>query len=296
MNPFKSQDYNINELTNGNDDGSLDILLASLKKHLWAEYEHNRIRGTDYANAYIDTIKHGLAQIMSYSLERAKLPLELQILEAQVQKLATDTIVATKQGGLIDAQIYKEMAETARIQFDIQHRLPKELELMQVKLDNDKIELALKDYELRYLKPEQLALAKAELRLKEKQVTLAEKEIEVKLKELSLKAKQIEMAQYELDYKLPAEVRSVNAQAELYAQKVITEQAQTSGSPIGAGSVIDHNNKVLEQQAISYKNDAKIKVANIYADMWKTARNTDPDATAFEATWKNKIAVDIVSS
>lgn len=453
MSQFKTQAYNINELTNGEGTGSLDSLLVSLKKQLWTEYENNRIRGTDYANAYIETIKHALGTISQYTLERAKLPLELQMMEAQLHKVATDTAVATKQGGLIDAQIYKEMAQTKQIEFETTNKLPKEIELMQTTIANGQMDLALKEYDLKYTKPEQVKLMRVELGLKqfeleqlkpqelvlaqleqqqrekqltltdreidlkikqlammdsqieatrketelkdyelkiikpvelklakkdlelkdyeltqikpvqmdlnrqelvlkgkqvsmmekdialkayeltnikpvelalknkqiatmdkdialkekqlammvveiglkEKQLALAEKELAIKAQELTLKAKQLQIAEYELQNKLPAEVNSINAQARLYGQKVVTEQAQTSGSPIGTGSVIYHNNKVLEQQAISYKNDAKIKVANIYADMWKTARNTDPDATAFESGWRSKIDVAVVT-
>lgn len=271
MSQFKTQEYNINELTNGEGTGSLDSLLVSLKKQLWSEYENNRIRGTDYANAYIETIKHGLGTISQYTLERAKLPLELQMMEAQLHKVATDTAVATKQGGLIDAQIYKEMAHTRQIDYETEHKLPKELELMEVKLQNDRIELELKEFELRQLRPLQLEITKQELEIKKSQ-------LEIAIKEIAIKEQQLALARYELDVKAPAEVNSINAQAELYRQKVITEKAQTDASVIGDGSSIARSNAVLEQQAISYINDSKLKTASMLVDTWKIRRNDDPDS------------------
>lgn len=264
-NATTSPDFSIKELTTGELDGNgaFDIIMATLQKHLWREYENNRIRGTDYANAYVGMLNNALGQITGYALNKAKLPLELQLLEAQIQKVATDTIVATKQGGLIDAQIKKETAETERIHLEMTHKLPKELALIDAQIANMKAEVALKAYELQFIKPIQLQIMREELALKKEQVKIAIKELELK--------------EYELLNKLPAEVRSLDAQGKLYAQKVITEKAQTDSSVIGSGSVIYHNNKVLAEQARSYDNDGKIKVLSILTDTWKVRRTDDPD-------------------
>lgn len=253
-----SPDFNIDELTEGKLDGNgvFDKLMKTFELHLEREYNKQRIRGTDYANAYIGLINNALNQVSNYALEKSKLPLELQLLEAQIHKIATDTIVATKQGGLIDAQIHKEMAQTEMLHLEMEYKFPKELALIDAQIANMKAEIALKEYELKYIKPIQLALQEKELDIKEQQLRLAE---------------------YELQVKAPAEVRSINAQADLYNQKVVTEKAQTDASVIGSGSVIDHNNKVLAQQAISYDNDSKLKATSMLVDTWKVRRNDDPD-------------------
>lgn len=253
-----SPDFNIDELTEGKLDGNgvFDKLMKTFELHLEREYNKQRIRGTDYANAYIGLINNALNQVSNYALEKSKLPLELQLLEAQIHKTATDTIVATKQGGLIDAQIHKEMAQTEMLHLEMEYKFPKELALIDAQIANMKAEIALKEYELKYIKPIQLALQEKELDIKEQQLRLAE---------------------YELLVKAPAEVRSINAQADLYNQKVVTEKAQTDASVIGSGSVIDHNNKVLAQQAISYDNDSKLKATSMLVDTWKVRRNDDPD-------------------
>lgn len=253
-----SPDFNIDELTEGKLDGNgvFDKLMKTFELHLEREYNKQRIRGTDYANAYIGLINNALNQVSNYALEKSKLPLELQLLEAQIHKTATDTIVATKQGGLIDAQIHKEMAQTEMLHLEMEYKFPKELALIDEQIANMKAEIALKEYELKYIKPIQLALQEKELDIKEQQLRLAE---------------------YELLVKAPAEVRSINAQADLYNQKVVTEKAQTDASVIGSGSVIDHNNKVLAQQAISYDNDSKLKATSMLVDTWKVRRNDDPD-------------------
>lgn len=252
-----SPDFNIDELTEGKLDGNgvFDKLMKTFELHLEREYNKQRIRGTDYANAYIGLINNALNQVSNYALEKSKLPLELQLLEAQIHKIATDTIVATKQGGLIDAQIHKEMAQTEMLHLEMEYKFPKELALID----------------------EQIANMKAEIALKEKELALRDKQLAISVIELGIKEQQLRLAEYEVQVKAPAEVRSINAQADLYNQKVVTEKAQTDASVIGKGSVIDHNNKVLAQQAISYDNDSKLKATSMLVDTWKVRRNDDPD-------------------
>ena len=267
-----TNDFNIDELTQGKLDGNgvFDIMIRTLEQHLQREYERQRIRGTDYANAYIGLVNNALNQVSSYALAKSKLPLELQLLEAQIHKTATDTIVTTKQGGLVDAQIQKEMAQTEMLHLEMEYKFPKELSLIDEQIKNMQAEIALKEYELKHIKPIQLAIQEKELALREKQLLINEKE-------LAIKEQQLALAKYEVEFKSPAEVASIIAQGDLYRQKVTTEKAQTDASVIGTGSVIDHNNKVLAQQAISYDNDSKLKATSMLVDTWKVRRNDDPD-------------------
>lgn len=281
-----SDDFSINELTTGSKDGNgvFDKMMGIIGLHLYDEYENHRIRGTDYANAYIQALNHALNQATGYALNRAKLGLEMQMLEAQIQKVAADTVLTVKQGALVDAQTAKESLEVTKLEWEIDHKLPKELQMIDAQIANMKAEVALKEYELKVIKPVQLAIQQAELRLKELQIPLMQKELELKdkqldiaIKDLEIKGQQLEIAKYELQFKLPAEVKSIQAQGDLYAQKVITEKAQTDNSVVGDGSVINLNNKVLAEQAKSFLRDGKLKLANMLIDTWKIRRNDDPD-------------------
>lgn len=267
-------EFNIDELTTGTVDGTgaYDVLLKTYKAHLWEEYKQQRIRGTDYANAYIQLLSQGLGHISNYALQKAKLPLELQLLEAQIQKLGADTILTTKQGGLVDAQIYSTMKDVELKDYELKHIKP--------------IELQLRREELK-LKQQEIQLREKDIALKEKQLAMMDKELAFKEKELQLKEKQLEATQYELEHKLPAEVASVTAQAELYKQKVVTEKAQTDNTVVGAGSVIDRNNQVLAEQARGFDLDAKMKLSQLLVSTWNVRRNDDPDTAP--ADQKNKL-------
>lgn len=301
--------HNINELTSVDGNGVFDLMLNAVRNALREEFEAGRIRGTDYANAYIEAINHVLNQAGQYALAKAKLPLELQHLEAQTLKVATDTAVATKQGALIDAQTQKEMVEAQRVKYEYEVKLPTELDLAQKEyalkekqvekellLKEKQILLAEKDLEL---KAQQLILGEKEILLKEKQIPLMEKEIELKqnqidlgIKELSIKEQQLEvakkevgikeqqlaLAKFELEVKAPAEVRSTNAQADLYGQKVITEKAQTDNSVVNPNSVIDINNNLVKEQTKGFPRDAQQKLAKLLIDTWILRRQLDPDS------------------
>lgn len=289
--PNTTGDIKIGELTDAdvNGNGVFDVLMRSVKAHLKEEYDAERIRGTDYANAYVQSVIQVMQLANGYTLAKAKLPLELQLLEAQIMQVATDTAVATKQGGLLDAQALNQMAETNRINKEVQLKLPKEIELLgkdllikESQIHLTEKELALKDYELTRIKPKELALLSAEVSLKEKQIPIMEKE-------LIIKGEQLKLAEYEFTYKAPAEVALMNAQKDLYIQKAVTEQAQTDGSVIKPNSVTYWTSKLTEEQSKTYKRDAEQKVAKLMIDTWMIRKNNDPDDAGVTVTETNAL-------
>lgn len=255
--------FNIDELTNNSNTGILDTLIDKYRTAIKAEYDDNRIRGTDYANVFAT----GLNQIIEigqryasdklrFSLELEKHNLELQILEANLLKIATDTAVATKQGGLLDAQILETMSKVNQLNAETATKLPAEVDAIYANIDLSKQELALKKL--------QIPLLEEELNLKKNQVTIA--------------LEQLKQTRYELENKLPAEVEMLNCQARLYCQKVYTEQAQISGDVAQEGSVIWHQNQLVKEQAKTYERDAIQKTAKLLIDTWSVRYSTDPNS------------------
>lgn len=290
--PNTSGDIQIGELTETKLDGNgvFDVLMKTIGLHLEREFAQGRIRGTDYANVYTQALTDVLNQATNYGLAKAKLPLELQMQEAQILKVATDTAVETKRGALIEAQATRELAEIELTK--------KELEIKDKQLLIMDRELTLKEFELKYIKPKELEMLLAELALKKAQLPLLEKDIDLKTKqielsekelvlkdkqidvaisEVAIKAKQVELTDYELKNKLPAEVNSIKAQTDLYNQKTKTEQAQTDGTVAQQGSVIWYQNKLLEEQAKTYLRDAIQKYLKMMTDTWSVRNNADPD-------------------
>ena len=112
-----SVDYNINELTEGKLEGKgvFDVMIKGVKAHLREEFDANRIRGTDYANVFSLAITQVMEQATGYAIAKSKMALELQILEAQLGKIAAETVVTTKQALLLETQALTQTAQTAQI-------------------------------------------------------------------------------------------------------------------------------------------------------------------------------------
>lgn len=234
--------------------GVLDKLLRTARVHLQDEFQQGRITGKEYSNAYIAIYDRMVQSAIAYALAAEKAPYEIAQLEAQTT--------------LIEEQ-RKQVEEETR------YRLPAEIQQIQA-------QTALTTQQKSNLKADGLNIPKqgelidaqviATLRegdLKEKQVLLAEKEILLRDKEISLKEQQLLLTTEELRLKAE-EIEVAKAQVELYAQKVITEKAQVDSSVVGAGSVIDTNNKLLNAQADAYEKEQVIKAVKLAMDTFIT--------------------------
>ena len=443
----------IDELTSADGSGVLDVMLGSIKTLLHAEYKENRIRGTDYANAFVQLIPAVLQQAGMYSLAKAKLPLELQLLEKEAQKADVDIQLATKQLGLTDAQIQDilkgvdikdyqltnqmpievanltkqgEMlvaqkaqltqettnlvkqglllteqtkqttqqttnmvaeksrieAEVARVTYETAQVLPKQLQQTDAQIAQVGKQTDLLAYELTNLKPKELAtmteqvnVAKQEVALKTKQVeitnyelqhklpveleqmtaqtikivsdvnntikegklvdanrcrvnaetamvtanlnqklpkeianmekdllikqsqvdlgvkeiALKEQQVAVTIKELGIKDVELKLADYQFKYKAPVEVKKEQAEADYYKYRASSEQAQTNPSVILPGSVLDKNNKVLDEQSRQYLRSSQQTMLSSMLDTWKVRHNADPNDIGNAVDDENKL-------
>ena len=250
-----SADYNISELTSGKlgGNGTFDIIMGAVNAHIDHQFKLGRIRGTDYANTYIQAMQMALQQASSYSIAKAKLPLELQQLEAQNHKIATDIAVMTKQGALYDAQIEQLIKETQ-----------------------------LKEYELVHIKPLELANAKTEVEIKEQQ-------IEVSKADLAIKQQQLDLAKYQFTYQAPSEVAKTKSEADYYKYRAINEQAQTDPSVVMEGSTTALNNALIREQSRQFMRSAQQGFLSEMIGSWKVRYNADPDAVGNGVDDENKL-------
>jgi len=112
--------FNVDELTEGSltGKGVLDVLLQTLRLHLDREFTSGRITGTAYATVYAQAITAFLAQAAQYALSKAKLPLELQLLEKQItltQKQQDQITASIRQTDYVtDFQLPAEVANLTK--------------------------------------------------------------------------------------------------------------------------------------------------------------------------------------
>ena len=248
-------DYNISELTSGElgGNGTFDIIMGAVNAHIEHQFKLGRIRGTDFANTYMQAMQMALQQASSYAIAKAKLPLELQQLEAQNLKIATDIAVMTKQGGLYDAQIIQTTKDTE-----------------------------LKEYELVHIKPLELENARTEVKIKEQQ-------IEVSKADLAIKQQQLELAKYQFTYQAPSEVAKTKSEADYYKYRAINEQAQTDPSVVMDGSTTALNNALIKEQSRQFMRSAQQGFLSEMIGSWKVRYNADPDAVGNGVDDDNKL-------
>lgn len=92
--------------------GSFDVLMRATKEHLKGEFDAGRIRGTDYANAYVQATSAVLAQATQYSISQSRLASELELMAAQTNQVKQETQNALEQENLIKAQVAQTTQET----------------------------------------------------------------------------------------------------------------------------------------------------------------------------------------
>ena len=234
--------------------GVLDKLLHTARVHLQDEFQQGRITGKEYSNAYIAIYDRMVQSAIAYTLAAEKAPYEIAQLESQT--------------ALIEEQ-RKQVEEETR------YRLPAEIQQIQAQttlITQQKTNLEAEGLNI----PKQGELIDAQViatlregELREKQILLAEKDLILRDKEIAIREQQLILAAEELRLKAE-EIEVAKAQGELYAQKVITEKAQVDNSVVGAGSVIDTNNKLLNAQADAYEKEQVIKAVKLAMDTFIT--------------------------
>jgi len=204
--------FNVDELTEGTltGKGVFDVLLQTLRLHLDREFNSNRITGTAYATVYSQAITAFLAQAAQYAISKAKLPLELQLLQEQIN--------------LTQKQQYQITAAIRQTDYVTDYQLPSEVA-------NKTKQTELLAYELTNIKPVELSIAQQDLALKTAQADLVEYDLTtLKPQELALLQQQVAVQLYTVQTRMPAEVANIQAETALKAYDLTdikpTEKAQ----------------------------------------------------------------------
>lgn len=249
--------FNVDELTEGTltGKGVFDVLLQTLRLHLDREFNSNRITGTAYATVYSQAITAFLAQAAQYAINKAKLPLELQLLQEQIN-------LTQKQQDQVLAQTNKITTETEEAIQRIEELVPSQIALTNIQKAQVTAQTGEINYRVSTLLPSQTAQNTAQTA----QIT------------------------YTTSYVLPSQVSLTNAQTSsataqtaLYNQKTVTELAQTTTTP-ASGSVMGVQNDLMATQKASYLRDAEQKAAKMLIDTWNVRHTGDPTGNPVSAT------------
>lgn len=223
-------------------------------------------------------------QTKSAEAEAHKIPVEISLLRSNLELAGVEKDLRIAQVGLAETE--KDIAV-----YNLANKTPVEVELLQAQTDNAQSQIALTEAQVVKITEENKVIPynieriQAEIANMTRQSDILEKELEIKISSLALQDKQLlladaelEVRRLELDVKR-AEVEAAQAQAQLYAAKVLTENAQTMDAA-HPNSVLGSNIAVLRAQAAGYARDAEQKAAKILVDAWNVQRNTDEGITA----------------
>ena len=223
-------------------------------------------------------------QTKSAEAEAHKIPVEISLLRSNLELAGVEKDLRIAQVGLAETE--KDIAV-----YNLANKTPVEVELLQAQTDNAQSQIALTEAQVVKITEENKVIPytieriQAEIANMTRQSDILEKELEIKISSLALQDKQLlladaelEIRRLELDVKR-AEVEAAQAQAQLYAAKVLTENAQTMDAA-HPNSILGSNIAVLRAQAAGYARDAEQKAAKILVDAWNVQRNTDEGITA----------------
>ena len=75
--------FNIDDFTVGTVGGTgvFDVLMTTVKAHLREEFDAGRIRGTDFANAYVQIMSVVMAESGQFVISKARIAAEIKLLE-----------------------------------------------------------------------------------------------------------------------------------------------------------------------------------------------------------------------
>lgn len=265
-------DFNVDELTEGTltGKGVFDVLLQTLRLHLDREFNSNRITGTAYATVYSQAITAFLAQAAQYAISKAKLPLELQLLQEQIN-------LTQKQQDQITAAI-------RQTDYVTDYQLPGEVA-------NKTKQTELLAYELTNIKPVELSIAQQDLALKTAQADLVEYDLTtLKPQELALLQQQVAVQLYTVQTRMPAEVANIQAETALKAYDLTdikpTEKAQitqqTSNLSSQQEQIVAETSRVLYE--VNYKLPEEVTLIKRNQD--QVVAQTDKVATDTVVTIK----------
>ena len=216
----------IDEITSGSIEGTgaFDEIMKAAQVRLSHEYDHDRLKGTDYSKVYLGTMESAMQQSIAYVLGRQQASSQADLTIKQGELIDIEVINSLKQGELIDQQILKMKAEVTVLE--------KELIIMDSKIDLAEQEVLKSTQEILNLK-EQNRLTSAQTentqydsQLKNQQKLNLIDSLKKTDPEIEMLDKQVEILEFDKQIKEQNVVES-KKKIELTQQQIYSEAAKT---------------------------------------------------------------------
>ncbi|MCF8861590.1 putative structural protein [Agrobacterium phage OLIVR2] len=104
-------------------DGTFDVLMTSVKRHLKDEYSAGRITGNDYVKAYIELTASTMANATQFLLQKDQAFWQAIMIQQQAQRAMIETVIARVQLQTAKAQL--ALARTQAMTAEVEYALTK---------------------------------------------------------------------------------------------------------------------------------------------------------------------------
>lgn len=322
-------DIKIEDLTTGYVDGTgvFDTLMTAVQSRLDEQYIEGRLKGSDYATAYLGSMQYAMSQAIQFLLGEQQADKQADLLQAQIDEISLESArkdsLNTAQINLLIEQVASSQAATIR---------ENSLATSQTNLNNQKIaesvaavtrennlansKISLETSQKALLEKQALEEAAKTLRENrladskilldaaqadflrsqkdkiDKELLILQKELEIKSQDLLIKQQELLIKQQEL---LIAQQQKLKIEAEvaLLNKKALTEAKQPQ--------VMDAQIKLYNRQTKGFTDDARHKFCKVLLDTWAVMASADPEAIvkpSFIATESeiNGLVAGVVSS
>lgn len=85
--------------------GVFDKLMHAINGNILVQYESGRIKGPEYAQVYLGSMQTAVVEAMKFILTKEQIAKDLDLKQAQIDKLNDDKLTSAKQRDLYQRQI-----------------------------------------------------------------------------------------------------------------------------------------------------------------------------------------------
>ena len=98
-------DYTNPALPEWSGSGVFDKLMHAINGNILVQYESGRIKGPEYAQVYLGSMQTAVVEAMKFMLTKEQIAKDLDLKQAQIDKLNEDKLTSAKQRDLYQRQI-----------------------------------------------------------------------------------------------------------------------------------------------------------------------------------------------
>ena len=98
-------DYTNPALPEWSGSGVFDKLMHAINGNILVQYESGRIKGPEYAQVYLGSMQTAVVEAMKFMLTKEQIAKDLDLKQAQIDKLNDDKLTSSKQRDLYQRQI-----------------------------------------------------------------------------------------------------------------------------------------------------------------------------------------------